>query len=195
VDIKAAPICTSGLKLKKSVLNISNLSKSFGSQAIKFTGALKFSAASVSSFNAASNGAQIIIEDANSVLYELSERTAPIAGGAPGSACGAGDGWNGESYSNASDALPGLACGPNSANGLKTLVYSSKAGKPLDRTLNFTTSASRALSPSSDKVKVTVFFGSTSSFGANGQCATASFVGKQCKVKGGLAVCNQKARR
>lgn len=125
------PICTDGVLGADVKLKLGKLDAPAGDEKAVFKGKLGFLPGDPAVFDPATQGAQILIEDAgagNAVLFELSHATVPVPGG-PG--CGPDDGWSVNTagttykYKNKSGALP-PGCAPGSANGLQAIKLKDK---------------------------------------------------------------------
>lgn len=126
------PVCTGGAKIRRATLVVKNIGgASPGGQSATLKGSVKFTKSVYPLISGQAHGAQIQLADVgngNATLFELSERTDPVAAGILGGAgaCGSGDGWSSTNvYANTTNRLGSPTCIDASANGLRCCIRTS----------------------------------------------------------------------
>lgn len=190
------PVCTGGAKIRRATLVVKNIGgASPGGQSATLKGSVKFTKSVYPLISGQAHGAQIQLADVgngSATLFELSERTDPVAAGTLGGAgaCGSGDGWSSTNvYANATNRLGSPTCIDASANGLRSLSLGAPKKKTGLSALKFKVEGARlAESAVNGPLSTVVVFGSNLE-GSAGQCASAEFKSKRCKRNGSTLTC------
>jgi len=186
-------VCTGGTTISKAALVIAKVGAPPGDESVTLTGRIDFQLGIPQTFDPATSGAQLLLEDLagnGSALLDLTFRTNPIPPGVAGTGCGLRDGWKGQRYKNSSDRLGPPSCTPKSAGGLILLRFRDQRAKAKGvsfavRTRNSTFSAS-----STGPFRVTLVAGATADAGLAGDCGVVTFASDRCKVKRGTLRCH-----
>ncbi len=183
----AQPVALTGLRLK-----LGKAGDPLGDEKVLLRGTLGFPNGAPATFDPATTGVQIVIEDllpsGPVALWNFSGATAPIPPGAPGTGCGAKDGWKKTTYRNTSGALP-PTCASGSAAGLRQLVLGDRRAKGKGIAFTAKGQGGRFLSPRA-ALRVTVVLGADAAAGASDACAVGELASGACEMKGKKVSCD-----
>jgi predicted outer membrane repeat protein len=159
-----------------------------GDEAMTLTGTLVFPAGEPASFDPATTGAQVLLEDlGNGVVsvFELSHRTQPIPGGA---GCGTRDGWTKSRYTNASGRIdpPRARPAPRTASARSA---SRTAGRRARASRSCSRRSVRGLEPLTGPFRATIVLGASAVASSVGDCGTHAFAPGGCSVRRGTLRC------
>lgn len=170
--------CTNGVTITKAKLTVTHAAAPSGDEKLTFAGTL---ALPTTAGAPTTDGLQVRIADTGNgtVVFDLTGARA-IPGGAPGSGCGAKDGWKGKKYTNRSGAV-GPQCPAGSALGVRTINVTDKRAK--NKGLRLTLTAPGAgIAPPVGPLTATVAIGTGATIDA--ACGTITFAPAQCRTKG-----------
>ncbi len=174
-----AEVCTGAATIAPAVLTLKRVAPPSGDEILVFRGAVMLPAGMPAVFEPAATGAQVLIEEADAPIFELTHRTTPIPGGV---GCGARDGWKGLRYANASNRIDPPACTPGSAKGLRSLRFKDRRAK--GKGIAFTLVAKRAdLGVPAAPLRATVVLGASVTSSLVGECGVRTFAADECKTK------------
>lgn len=188
----SVPLCSGGVAISGPFIKLSRLDATSGNEKMLIKGTFAFPPNVPSTFDPATLGAQLRVEDlgsGNAAIFDLTAQTRPIPPGPPGSMCANNtDGWKTNQprtkqiYKNRSGALP-PSCTAGSANGFSLLKLKDRRdtfggiqirAKAKDATIP------RPVGP----LRLTLVLGATSAAGTAGECGTASFAPASCNYSG-----------
>jgi hypothetical protein len=161
-----------------------------GNEGILVRGRLDFPAGTPSVFDPAARGAQLRVESvANGApLLDLTDRTAPIPAGGPGTGCNLTEGWKKTTYRNSSNAVAPPSCPVGSAQGLETLTLKDRRAK--DGGIAFKAVVRNAvLIRPAGPLRVTLVLGADPAAGAAGECGIVTFDSDACTRKQRTLTC------
>lgn len=170
---------------------IAKLGAPTGNERITFKGVLDFPLGQPATVDPASTGAQVLIEDlatggAVGVL-DLTHLTTPIPPGAPGTGCGAKDGWTKKGYRNLSGALAPPTCPAGSAHGLTNMVLADQRSK--GKGVRFAVKTRKSTLTAAGPLRATIVLGATETDSLAGRCGVVTFSPSSCKLRGATLTC------
>src|SRR6185295_11321349 len=186
------PVCVGGTSIRHARVSLGRLRGRAAGWKLSFSGRLPFRLARPIGFDpldAVRRGAQVAIDDlgsGESALFDLSQRSLPIPGGAPGAGCGPHDGWRqGDReksyvYTNDSDALPSASCARGSARGLVGVQLVDRR-RARDGEIEFRVRVRGApLREPVGPLRATFVLGASGPDGLSGACGVHDFTATAC---------------
>jgi len=187
------PVCTGGTTISKAALVIAKVGAPPGDESVTLNGRIDFQLGIPHTFDPASSGAQLLLEDlagTGTTLLDLTYLTNPIPPGVAGTGCGLRDGWKGPRYKNTSDRLGPPTCTPKSAGGLTLLRFKDLRAKGKGVSFAAHTKNSSFSASSTGPFRVTLVVGATADAGLAGDCGVVTFTSDRCRVKRGTLRCH-----
>lgn len=178
-----APVAIDGVRLK-----LVKAGGTLGDERLQLRATLAFPAGVPAVFDPAASGMQVLIESLAggpaTKLWGLVVPTGPVPPGAPGTGCGAKDGWTKTRYRNASGAVP-PSCAGGSAAGLQRVQLKDRRAKGKGVRVALATGATSIPLPAG-ALRVTVVLG----LAGAAPCAAVALGDGACVMKGKKLVCD-----
>jgi hypothetical protein len=192
-DSLPSRLCDAPATIADARLSFRDLTRPPGSQALTLTATVRLDAKQAAAFDPATEGMQLVIDDAGAggaeILAFSSERGSAIPG--RGADCGSRDGWRARGrsqvYVNRSGALaPG--CVPGSAAGLASIELRRDARRPQEVRVKLRTRGSILAAVPEGPLRVTLAFGAAPSAGCG---STHAFAAAGCTTGARRLDCRQ----